>query len=94
MILSTQTDILKRCFGYKSAVKIIAKAGFDAFDLSLFEMIKEDDEFNGDNYLDFARELKAVADKNGIICNQSHAPYPSYLPNDDDFNRLAFTLNV
>ena len=42
MILSTQTDYLCRKFGIEHAIDIIADAGFDAIDLTLFNM-KEDD---------------------------------------------------
>ena len=32
------------------------------------------------NYLSFARELRKVGEDNGIVCNQSHAPFPVSLP--------------
>ncbi|MBQ5810826.1 MAG: sugar phosphate isomerase/epimerase, partial [Clostridia bacterium] len=62
------------------------KAGFDAFDFSMFAMCKYDwgkdivlpsahPLYSGD-YLAFARRLKQVASDNGIVCNQSHAPFP------------------
>ena len=31
MILSTQTDVLARTFGYVESVKILAEAGFDGY---------------------------------------------------------------
>lgn len=33
-----------------------------------------------DNYLAFARKLKRIGLDNGIVCNQSHAPFPSSCP--------------
>ena len=32
----------------------------------------------GANYLAFARKLKKIGLDNGIVCNQSHAPFPVY----------------
>lgn len=34
---------------------------------------------SGDGYLKYVRELKSVADGCGIMCNQSHAPFPSHV---------------
>ncbi len=35
------------------------------------------EEIGTPEYLRFARQLKEVADDNGIVCNQSHAPFPT-----------------
>ena len=40
MILSTTTSVIDSKFGYEKAIEIIAKAGFDAVDLSLCKMLK------------------------------------------------------
>ena len=29
------------------------------------------------DYLKFARRLKQIGEENGVVCNQSHAPFPS-----------------
>ena len=34
----------------------------------------------GENYLAFARKLKRIGLDNGIVCNQSHAPFPPSSP--------------
>ena len=72
------------------AVEMCAKAGFDAWDFSMFEMcginwktrqpIFKDNPMAGPNYLAFARELKQIGLDNGIVCNQSHAPFPVDVP--------------
>lgn len=78
MLLSTQTDVFARRFGDEEAIRRIAKAGFDAFDLSLFAMnSKPDHPLNREGYQDYAKHLRAVARECGIVCNQSHAPFPS-----------------
>ena len=90
MKISTEIDSLSRLVGEKMAIEYIAKAGFDAWDFSLVRMCEWNwvtdlpydcvHPLKGDNYLSFARELKRVGLDNGIICNQSHAPFPSEKP--------------
>ncbi|MBQ7642920.1 MAG: sugar phosphate isomerase/epimerase, partial [Clostridia bacterium] len=57
-------------------------------------IMAEGDDFYGDDHLSFAKELKKVADECGIFCNQSHAPYPSYIEGDEEFNKNAFKANI
>ena len=88
--MKTSTEIVSasRIVGEEKAVELIAKAGFDAWDFSMFSMAKYDwgkktFDFNtghvlsGNDYLAFARKLKKIGEDNGIHCNQSHAPFPS-----------------
>ncbi len=87
MKISTEISSASRHIGEQKAVELYAKAGFDAWDFSMFRMCKYDWETQsflendhplaGDNYLAFARELKHIGLENGIHCNQSHAPFPS-----------------
>lgn len=86
MKISTQIDISSQIVGERAAVELVAKAGFDAWDFSMFAMapynwserhvIKTGHPLQGDDYLKFARELKHIGLENGITCNQSHAPFP------------------
>ena len=74
----------------EKAIELYAKAGFDAWDFSMFVMGRRDVEetvfggkqhpLNGGDYLAFARKLKQVGLDNGIVCNQSHAPFPVINP--------------
>ena len=92
MKISTEIISSTRVVGEHKAVELVAKAGFDAWDFSLFPMCKYDWEqgafmendhpLAGSNYLAFARELKHIGLENGIVCNQSHAPFPSVLFRD------------
>ncbi|MBR2453849.1 MAG: sugar phosphate isomerase/epimerase, partial [Clostridia bacterium] len=76
--------------GMERAVELCDKAGFDAWDFTMFDMcridkatmqpINNENQLNGINYLAFARRLKRIGLDNGIVCNQSHAPFPVYAP--------------
>ncbi len=89
MIVSTQTDVLSRRFSHEEAIRMLARTGFDAYDMSLFTLVQDNDVFNGDNYRDYAQQLRRVADSCGIMCNQAHAPFPSSKV-EDDYNQMIF----
>lgn len=88
MKTSTELRSAANLVGERKAIELIAKAGFDGWDFSLYEICKyskklgyapeSDHPLAGPNYLSFVRELKNVGLDNGIVCNQSHAPVPSY----------------
>lgn len=86
MKISTEINSAAVIIGAERAIEAYAKAGFDHWDFSMFDMYR----FNartgdfwetkhplaGSDYLSYAKKLKNVADDNGITCNQSHAPFP------------------
>ena len=90
MKISTEIQTTANHVGFEKAVELVGKAGFDAWDFSMFDMARYDwkekkmksldNPMTGDNYLAFARKLKQIGLDNGIICNQSHAPFPSGVP--------------
>lgn len=90
MKISTEIDSASKIVGEERAIELLAKAGFDAWDFSMFSMCKYDKEkkallennhpLAGNEYLKFARRLKQIGLDNGIICNQSHAPFPVSFP--------------
>lgn len=90
MKLSTEIQSIARHVGMERAVELCARAGFDGWDFSLFDMCRIDwgtmeplgspNPLNGPGYLRFARELKQIGLDNGIVCNQSHAPHPVCVP--------------
>ena len=89
MLLSTQTEVLAEKFIEKEAIKIIAEAGFDAYDISLFKIGSNADYgFNTEDYLKLANELKEYADSLGIVCNQSHAPFPSSVGDEEKDSKI------
>ncbi|MBR6562418.1 MAG: sugar phosphate isomerase/epimerase [Clostridia bacterium] len=91
-MLKTSTEIrsVANKVGEKRAVEMIAKAGFDGWDFSMLSMVKYDWGSNkcspcehplaGSEAYRYARNLRKVGEDCGIVCNQSHAPYPTYCP--------------
>lgn len=90
MKISTEIASAAHLVGDEKAVEYVAKAGFDGWDFSMFDMCQYDWNTNqavttghplaSDNYLAFARKLKQIGLDNGIVCNQSHAPFPVSCP--------------
>ena len=87
MKTSTETGSIAQYVGEEKAVELIGKAGFDAWDFSMMDMAVYDWEtnkikdvphpLNQSQYLKFVRELKKIGEAYGMVCNQSHAPFPS-----------------
>lgn len=87
MKTSTEISSSAKIVGEEKAIELIAKAGFDAWDFSMFNMCRYDWDkkcllenshpLAGENYLAFARRLRQIGLDNGIVCNQSHAPFPT-----------------
>ena len=98
MKISTEIASAARIVGEQRAIELIAKAGFDAWDFSMFsmprysrtagKMIFTDHPLCTDNYAAFAKELRKIGEDCGIVCNQSHAPFPS-LPVIYDYLKRA-----
>lgn len=57
------------------AIKMVADAGFDAIDLSLFRMNREGDALAGDDYKAEVERIRQAAEEKGITFEQSHAPF-------------------
>ena len=99
MKISTEIASAARIVGEEKAIELIAKAGFDAWDFSMFSMCKYDWKEKKPIFTDhplcigdalaFARKLKKVGLDCGITCNQSHAPFPSCCPEIRDKYKLA-----
>ena len=90
MKISTEIHSASRIIGEERAIELYGKAGFDAWDFSMFSMARFDwankcviengHPLRSDNYLAYARKLKLIGLDNGMVCNQSHAPFPSHIP--------------
>lgn len=99
MKISTEIDSVAKLCCEEKAVEYIAKAGFDAWDFSMFDMCKFDwgkglpihtgHPLSGTEYIQFARQLKKIGLDNGIICNQSHAPFPVDCPEIHSYLKRA-----
>ena len=87
MKISTEIASIAKKVGMEKAVELCAMAGFDAYDFSMFDMHKLAmlplpfaGRLNSSNYLKLARRLNRISLDSGIICNQSHAPFPVSMP--------------
>ena len=104
MKISTEIASIAKHVGEKKAVEYVAKAGFDGWDLSMFGMCRYspsmggwqevDSPFAKPDYLKFVRELKQIGLDNGIICNQSHAPFPLKWPGMMDYVKRALECSA
>ena len=87
MKISTEIHSAARIIGEEKTIEYLAKAGFNAWDFSMFSMCRYDwktrtllensHPLAGNEYLRFSRNLKRIGLDNGIVCNQSHAPFPT-----------------
>ena len=86
MKISTEINSAARIVGEERAVELFAKAGFDGWDFSMFNMagfdwksrtvLMSDHPLSTGDYVAFAKKLRKIGLDNGIVCNQSHAPFP------------------
>lgn len=99
MKISSEIFAIAEIVGEQQALVSMGKAGFDAWDFSMFDMcgfdwnrqcaIPTSHPLSGQNYLAFARELKKIGLDNGMVCNQSHAPFPTHCPEIRSFYQRA-----
>ena len=99
MKISTEIHSAARFVGEERAIELYAKAGFDGWDFSMFNMANYDwktrtagpcnHPLASDNYAAFAKKLRQIGLDNGIVCNQSHAPFPVYCKEIRDLMKRA-----
>lgn len=75
MRLSIHTDRLERRFGAIAAIKMIAEAGFEAIDYSMYYT---DSAVFGRGGRILASEIKRIAEARGLAVNQAHAPFSDF----------------
>ena len=75
MLISTQTSHAVSRLGFEQGTLTLKNAGYDCLDLSLFEMIRDDSPYIAGDWRKLVEERRAFCDANGIIFNQSHAPF-------------------
>ena len=76
MLISTPISVLKKNFGIHETLRILARAGFTAFDLTVFD-IDEDNPLYNEGWQDYLDTILDVCRETGIVCNQAHAPFTS-----------------
>lgn len=99
MRISTETASIARHVGMERAVELVAKAGFDCWDFSMFDMARYDwtngciketgSPLRTAAYASFAKKLRHIGEEMGITCNQSHAPFPTYVQPVLDMQKRA-----
>lgn len=99
MKISTEIASAARRVGEERTIEYLARAGFDAFDFSMFDMCKYDranqcllpneHPLAKDGWREFALRLKEKAAECGIHCNQSHAPFPTSIPSIRDYMKRS-----
>lgn len=93
--ISTNISPFYKVGDRKQVVKTLKDAGFTAYDFSMFcnERHKPYNDFlSADDYVEKAKDLRAYADSIGIACNQSHAPFPTAIKGNEEFNKQMFDL--
>ncbi len=75
------------------AVLLLAKSGFDSVDYNLNKYSVRDPiadfwTMSEAEHIEYAKELKAVADEAGIVFGQVHSPYPTYFPNAEKLEQV------
>ena len=94
MKISTSTGVSAKRFGVDTAIQMIAQAGFDAFDMDMCKIHVTDNPIAADDYMDYIKHLKSVAEENGIVCNQAHAPFPTQLNGNDEYNKMTSEIII
>lgn len=89
MKISMNTSYPAKCFGDKEAIRIIARAGFDAFDYTVGDS-DDDNPVYGENYREYVAELAKTAEECQIVCNQAHASFPPRRWGDEEYNQKTF----
>ncbi len=67
----------------------VKSAGIDGFDFSLYLFENREPHFYDkplDELLDFFRPYKEAFAKHGLSVCQTHSPFPTFKPNDEEFN--------
>lgn len=94
MKISTSTEVIGDKLGYNEAIKTIAQAGFDAYDLNMSYLHLIENELSSDNYLSTLKEMKKLSLELDIRCNQAHAPFPTQLNGNAEYNKKAYEMIV
>lgn len=89
MILSTQTSLLCQRLGDQKAIELLASTGFDALDFSMFEMHQPGHPLNQPDYAAYLAALKRSADAVDLPFRQAHAPFPTYIENEAEYNTMT-----
>ena len=74
MKLSVENYDVRQKVGEEQALRLIAQAGFDCIDYSFYWQ-PDDWEVLGDGYREYAQTFRQLLQREGLECNQAHAPF-------------------
>ena len=76
MKLSTENGALRPRLGERKTIELLAKAGFDAIDYGFSPWLERGEMvWNTDRYAAYAKEVRQMAEDNGVFFNQAHGPF-------------------
>ncbi len=90
MYISTSTEPFERMGDMKNVLIELKNAGFDAYDYSMFGGCVHTNVIPFEDWKERAKEIRKTADAIGIACNQSHAPFPTWLKGKEEYNEEMF----
>jgi sugar phosphate isomerase/epimerase/beta-lactamase superfamily II metal-dependent hydrolase len=70
----TTTDVFEEGYPAEQAIDRLARIGFEGIDMGFDYWVFDGSPFLSDDYLDWAKSLKARADETGIVYTHAHAP--------------------
>ena len=101
-MIGVQTGGLTQLYGVDGAYKAIKEAGFQAADANLDEMLLSQDvrkkqrspvfEAEGEELLRYFQPFRDAAEKYGVCNYQAHAPFPSWLAGEDEYNEYLMRV--
>ncbi len=91
MYISTTTNYFKKLGDYKSRVATMKECGFDAYDFTFENDYYAEKPFGEKNYIENAKAFRCYAEGLGMVCHQTHAPFPTAKVNDDAYNEEIFS---
>ncbi len=94
MYISTCISPLGLLNDVKKTLDTLVEVGFDAYDYSMYDSKHYVSCIDDEDYLEKAKEIRAYADTLGIVCNQSHAPFPTWRTGETEYNEKTFSRLV
>jgi len=95
MILSTSNGGLHQRYGFEKATEMLKTAGFDAIDMDLGPLEKDDSVFWDNTYKYRVQDIREHAESIGMSFNQSHAPFHyRWATNPNEYEERFFPAMV
>lgn len=84
MLIGTITDFAVKHFGMEKGLEIIAGAGFNSLDFSMFDYSLDEAPFNlsDEEFEKYFKDISKIVSKNGLIVGQTHTPFPTYVEDE------------